>query len=413
LKSSQKMKTSRNLSCNLKQIRNICVVTGTRAEYGILRNLLLAIESHPKLQLHLIVTGMHLLKEFGQTINEIKHDVFKIADTVPMYKTAGDIREHLPDALARATQKIGEFLLNNNIHFIVVLGDRLEVLAGALAGLTANVPIVHLHGGELAPGDMDDRIRYAISALANIHCVATSEAKRRLIRTGQNPAQIFVTGALALDEIFRIKHSFDRQTNIDFRQRFNLPINKPMLIVLHHPAGFGAEIEYKYMKIIFRAVGKFHGLIIGSNNDPGHSGIRKATDEFLKSPENARRWRYCQSLPRTEYLQALYSADLLIGNSSSGIFEANVLRTAVVNIGPRQLGRQQNGNAIFNTDYKFKSIRSTVLTALDYTRYKQIRPSRKFGKASSKISNILANIKIDRSLLAKKLFPNITNKEYY
>ncbi len=400
------MKTSQNLSCKSREIRNICVVTGTRAEYGILRNLLVAIDSHPSLKLHLVVTGMHLLKEFGRTIDEIKRDGFEIADVVPMYKTADDVRKHLPEALASAEHKIGKFLIENNIDFIVVLGDRLEVLAGALAGLTTNIPIVHLHGGELAPGDMDDRIRYAISALANIHCVATVQAKRRLIRTGQNSKYIFVVGALALDEIFKIKCNFSQATKLEFRRRFELADDRPMLIVLHHPAGFGAELEYRYMKNILRAVSKFQGIIIGSNNDPGHSGIKKAIDEFMEKQGNAKRWRYCQSLPRIEFLRALYSANLLVGNSSSGIFEANALQTAVVNIGPRQAKREQNGNAIFDVDYKLSNIRRAIKDALQFAKEKRICSSRKFGKgkASEQIAGILANIEVNRDLLVKKMF---------
>ncbi len=410
-----KMKTCRNLSCKrsneCERIRNVAVVTGTRAEYGLLRNLLLAIEEHCFLNLQLIVTGMHLLKEFGYTINDIIRDKREIALKAPMYDRPDDVRKQLPYSLSRSSRKIGQYLLDNKSDFVVVLGDRLEAFAGAIAGLTANVPIVHLHGGELARGDMDDRIRYAISALANIHCVATSEAKRRLVRTGQNPEHIFVTGALALDEIFRVKSTFNSETKEEIFRRYDLRDDKPFLVVLHHPAGFGAEAEYKYMKNILQTIRKFQGIIIGSNNDPGHSGIRRAIDGFMKISENTRCWRYVQSLPRYEYLKVIYAADLLVGNSSSGIFEANALGAAVVNIGPRQLGRQQNGNAIFNVDYKLSDIRKAIKRALQFSSQERIRSLRKFGtgRAGRRIADVIANVKIDRDLLVKKMFPDITN----
>ncbi len=408
----QKMKTCQNSYCKsnassgTKHIRNIAVVTGTRAEYGILRNLLVAINEHKRLNLQLIVTGMHLLRDFGYTIGDIRNDKFKIAAKVSMYKSADDLQEYLPQALARASEKIGKYVLGNDTHFIVVLGDRLEAFAGALAGLTANVPVVHLHGGELAPGDMDDRIRYAISSIANIHCVATSEAKRRLIRTGQNPEHIFVTGALALDEIFNAKRLFSCDTKKSICQKFNLNLNKPIAIILHHPAGFGAKREYMYMKNILKAAGALQGIIIGSNNDPGHSGIKKAIDEFLKRPNISKRWRYCQSLIRSEYLRTIYAADILIGNSSSGIFEANALGTAVVNIGPRQLNRQRNGNAIFDASYTLSDIRNAIREALRFANTNRIRSSRKFGKGTAgfSIADILANIEITRSLRIKTFF---------
>ncbi len=387
-------------------VRNVAVLTGTRAEYGLLRNLLFAIERKRGLKLQLIVTGMHLLKEFGRTIDEIRRDGFDISLVAKMYRSAGDLREELPGALSRASRRIGEYLLAEQSDFIVVLGDRLEALAGALAGLSANVPIVHLHGGELAPGDMDDRIRYAISALANVHCVASVEAKRRLIRTGQNEEYVFVVGALALDEIFALKKEFGAETKAEIYRRFGFSEDKPVLVVLHHPAGFGAEREYVYMRNILRCVRKFQGIIIGSNNDPGYSGISKAISEFLKNERVAERWCYFSSLSRDEYLKVVYAADLLVGNSSSGIFEANALGTAVVNVGPRQSGRERNGNAIFDVDYKLRNIRQAIEDALEFAKTKRVRSSGKFGvgKASERITDILADIEIDRDLLVKKMF---------
>ncbi len=194
--------------------RKICVLTGTRAEYGLLRSLMRAIETNPKLELQLLVTGTHLLKEFGESKTLIRHDGFKIAAAIPMYKSAADLRGELPGSLARLVEKTGRWLTEHRSDWIVVLGDRVEAFGGALAGLTANVPVAHLHGGELAAGDMDDRIRFAISSLATMHFVSTAESRGRLIRAGEPPERIHVVGAMAMDEIFQVRRSFLENPNL-------------------------------------------------------------------------------------------------------------------------------------------------------------------------------------------------------
>ena len=230
------MKTSRSSSC---KERNVCVLTGTRSEYGLLRSLIRNILQHPNLNLQLAVTGMHLHREFGNTIQNIRNDGFPVACKIRMYKTARDSREELPESLSRAVRSLGKWIMDNESDFIVVLGDRLEALAGALAGLTANVAIVHLHGGEIAPGDMDDRIRYSISSLASVHCVSTRDARRRLIRTGEPAERIFVVGATGMDEIYEFRKGVSPETKSEVRTQLGIPSSEPMLIVLIIPQVWG------------------------------------------------------------------------------------------------------------------------------------------------------------------------------
>jgi len=388
--------------------RNVCVLTGTRAEYGLLRSLMRAVRAHPKLRLQTLVTGMHLVPAFGRTIDRICADGFDISAAIPMYKSAADRRSDLPAALARLVDRAGRWLVEHRSDFIVVLGDRVEALGGALAGLTANVPIAHLHGGELAAGDLDDRIRFSISALAALHFVATRQARDRLILAGEPADRIAVVGAMAMDEIFEFRQTLRRNPHLkrDFRNRWNLPLDRPMVVVLHHPCGFGSEREYRTMTNVLRAVRDYSGLVVAPNNDPGHAGTRRAIREFFARPATTRRsgtWRYADSLAREEFLLALGAADLLVGNSSSGILEANPLGTPVVNVGPRQAGRQRNGNAVFDAGNSAGEIQAAVYRTLEFTRTHNVRPSPAFGTgtAGPAIARTLAEVRIDRELLVK------------
>jgi UDP-hydrolysing UDP-N-acetyl-D-glucosamine 2-epimerase len=397
------MKKTKSEKGEISKRCKICVLTGTRAEYGLLRSLLRAVEANPKLELQLLVTGTHLLKEFGNSRDLIRRDGFKIAASLPMYKNAKDLRGELPGSLGRLVANTGRWLADHHSDWIVVLGDRVEALGGALAGLTANVPIAHLHGGELAAGDMDDRIRFAISSLATAHFVSTTDSQNRLLRAGEPKERIHVVGAMAMDEILQTRRSFLDNPNLkkEFRARFDLPLDRPMFIVLHHPCGFGAEREYQIMKNIFRAVKAGNGIVIGPNNDPGHSGSRRAIGEFFAARPG--RWHYCENLAREDFLLALWSADFLVGNSSSGILEANALQTAVINIGPRQAGRQRNGNAVFDCLDCVPEIRAAFDRATPIVRSHKIRSNPRFGKgtAGESIARVLAALKSDRNLLVK------------
>jgi UDP-hydrolysing UDP-N-acetyl-D-glucosamine 2-epimerase len=393
---------------NPRTKRKICVLTGTRAEYGLLRSLFQAILAEPHAELQLVVTGTHLVKDFGHSVDLIRRDGFSIAKSIPIYGS-GDDRKNLPKSLAKLTGSLGPWMIDHQSDFVVVLGDRIEALGGALAGLSANIPIAHLHGGERATGDMDDRIRFAISSLASLHFVASQESRRRLLQSGEPADRIFVVGALGLDEIFQARRAFDRSQRIAFRQRYQFSSDRPMFLMVQHPSGYGVESEYRYMKNLLEEMSSYQGIIIGPNNDPGHSGIRNAIQKFMTA-ESTRydppRWYFTQNMPRNDYLLSLASADVLIGNSSSGIIEANALGTAVVNVGPRQSGRERNGTAIFDCDYDTISIRKAVKTALYRTQQGPIHSSRRFGSgvAGETIVRILMHTSCTRKLLTKPLF---------
>lgn len=406
-KDRPKAKKVKEMGMGTNRRRNICVITGTRAEYGLLRSLLHAIKARRDLKLQLIVTGTHLLRRMGYSIENIVSDGFKIDAKIRMYKSMDDKSKSLKDALPSAVDKIATFLIEKKSHIVVVLGDRLEALAGALAGLTTNTAVAHIHGGEIAPGNMDDRIRFAISAIANIHFVATKQAKRILTRIGEDPKNIFITGMIGLDEIFSLKKRLRKSMIPNIRLRFCNSISTPFITVLYHPTGYSSSEEYRHMRTILNAVKDYNGVIIGPNNDAGHSGVRKAINEFIRHRDKKRKWRYIENLAREEYIRLIYASDLLLGNSSSGILEANALNTAVVNIGPRQEGRERNGNAIFDSDYSVEGIKASIDKAVQFSASHKIRPSKAFGdgKAGERIAEILSNINIDRDLLVKRIIP--------
>jgi UDP-N-acetylglucosamine 2-epimerase len=208
---------------------------------------------------------------------------------------------------------------------------------------------------------------------------------------------------IGLDEIFQAKKNFDARTCQSYRESLGVRSDRPMMVLVQHPCAFGAQQEREYMTQILQAVDPFDGLIIGPNNDPGHSGIRQAIKKFLAVKNKAGHWRYVENIPRDEYLLAVASADVLMGNSSSGIIEANALGTAVVNIGPRQAGRERNGNAIFDCSYNKKDIRKVLEYVRNFTQSHKVRPSRKFGlgNAGKTVARVLSQTPTDRSLIVK------------
>jgi len=383
--------------------RTICVLTGTRAEYGLLKSLLDAINARNDLTLDLVATGMHLLDQAGRTIDDIARDGWDVSLRIPIY-SGRDRREDLGPALAKLVAELGTWLVGRRVDFLVLLGDRIEVLGGACAALMAGVPIAHLHGGELAPGELDDRIRFAVSSMANLHFVSTSRARARLIRMGHRRDTIHVVGAIGLDHIYATKRRLTGVSRKAIRADLACHGDKEMIVVVYHPCGFGAAGEYQRMQRILQAVEGYEGIIIGPNTDPGYSGVLRAIKVFVRS--NPDRWRFVVNLDRTRYLQAIWAAGAIVGNSSSGIIEANALGTSAVNILPRQQGRDHNGNTVIDSTYDKLAIRRAITTALSRSREGKVRPSRRFGRGDcgATVAEVLATVPINRQLKVKAYY---------
>ncbi|MFQ5590485.1 MAG: UDP-N-acetylglucosamine 2-epimerase [Phycisphaerae bacterium] len=377
----------------LKAVRRIAVVTGTRAEYGLLRSIMKAIDKHPRLRLQLVVGGMHLLKKFGHTVDEIIRDGWRIDARVPMQK-GDDSATDQASGLARGIAGVADFCERAKTDIVLVLGDRIEALAGALGAVTTGRIVAHVHGGDVAPGDFDDSLRHAITKLAHLHFVATPSAMRRVIRMGESADRVYCVGAPGLDQL------------VEMTAHLRKPSGRSGLaLVVHHACGRPAARERRTMTCILRAVQQagLHPTIVYPNTDRGHTGILQAIRAFQDRVGNGV-VRVVRSLPRDRYLQLLIEVDVLVGNSSSGLIEAATAGTAVVNIGPRQRGREANANCVVNSSGESTaSIREALRLALRKRPVIGRVGVYGDGRAGLKIAAVLAEPGVNRDLHHKTI----------
>jgi len=333
----------------------VAVVTGTRAEYGIWRPVLRALGATRGLGVQLVVTGMHLLPEFGGTVREITRDGrregWSVAARVPMYQKGDEPAESLARGIAGMARTLGRL----QPDLVFVLGDRLEILAAACAALTRRVPIAHLHGGETAPAQWDEQIRHAVTKMAQLHFCATEAARERILRMGEDPRRVHLVGAPALDEarVF-LKREGKRAT---------AAAPGPRALVVLHPTSPDESVEFARARMMLGALGAAgirDVLASGPNNDPGHRGILRAY--------RAAGVPMVMSLTQQEFWREMASRRILVGNSSSGIIEAATFRCAVVNIGDRQGGRERNGN-VLDVPWKAQGIRAALRRVLSDRAY--------------------------------------------
>lgn len=381
-------------------VRKIAVVTGTRAEYGILKPLLEKIKESKDLELKLFVTGLHLLPEFGLTLAEIENDGFKIEAKIKMYGKVLKPTYH-GRALAEGIKGFSLEFYRTKPDLLVVLGDRFEVLAATLAAISLQLPVAHIHGGDKTDsGHIDESIRHAISRFAHIHFTATKEHAQRLIKMGEESWRIYNVGALGLDSIktqkLISKSSLSKKLGLNFK--------KKVVVCIFHPVSLEKEKTGEQMHEIMVAIKdlRIQTAIIYPNNDTGSQAI-------IKEIENSRELPNIKSfynLNHLEYISLLKYASVLIGNSSSGIIEAPSLRLPVVNIGSRNVGRDHSNNVIF-VHTKKNNIIKAIKKTLEDKRFKDkvkncINPY-DGGNTSKKIINILSNIELNDKLKKKKI----------
>lgn len=364
--------------------RRIAVVTGTRAEYGLLRSPMEAIRERRELQLQLVVTGVHLLRKFGHTIDEIRADGWRIDATIRMQRGDDDPCDQAT-GLGRGVAGIARFLEQARTDVVLVLGDRIEAMAGALAGVTTGRVVAHIHGGDVAPGDFDENLRHAITKLAHLHFAATPAARDRILQMGELPDRVFCVGAPGLDRI------------AELREEAHPRIEHPgRALVLQHACGRSAAIERRVMRSILRAADRagLSRLIVYPNSDRGHTGIIEAIEEHQRAGGNGA-VQTIRSLRRDEFLRELMAADVLVGNSSCGVIEAPVAGTPSVNIGKRQQGRERAGPTVVEADESFPSILEGIRRA---RRKRPITPDATAygdGHAGRKIARLLASLPLE------------------
>ena len=326
-----------------KNFKTISVITGSRAEYGLLKKLIKLISNERNLDLKLIVTGSHMEDRFGFTVNEIVKDKFKIDKKIKIHIKK---KEHINFTISRGIKLISKSLAEIKPDFLVVLGDRYEILSAAISSFFLNIPIIHIHGGEKTLGSFDDIIRHSITKMSYIHFVAAEEYKKRVIQLGEEPKRIFNVGGLGVDII--------KSTNLLSRRQLTkiLPIdfNKKNILVTLHPETSGDSSPKKLSMNTLQELEKLNDtnlFFTESNADPGGQEITKNINNFVKKDKRNR--FIFKSLGISNYLSLASNVDLVVGNSSSGLLEIPYLNVPTLNIGRRQEGRLRS-SSVYDCD---------------------------------------------------------------
>ena len=322
--------------------KKICVVTGTRAEYGLLKELINKIKEDKEVRLQLIVTGMHLSPEFGLTYKQIEKDDFFIDEKIEILLSS-DTDIGISKSMGLALISFSEAYQRLKPDMVILLGDRYEILAATIAAYTAKIPISHLCGGEITEGAYDDAYRHSITKMSYLHFTETALSSKRVIQLGEDPSRVYCYGSLGNDELSKIVYKNKKQ----LENEISLSLENYILIVYHT-----VTLEQKDPSVFFEGMIKYllnnftnyNLIVIKGNSDSYGRSINQKIDILEK--ENPNRIKSYFSIPRDLYLNLLKNADLMIGNSSSGICEAPSLETLNINIGDRQKGRERANTTI-------------------------------------------------------------------
>jgi len=373
----------------------IAVVTGSRADWSLLQPVLQGIRDHADLQLQLWVTGSHLEKRFGHTIEQIIDRGFEVNARISLdLKT--DKAVDTSQALAKSINGFAQTINSHRPDILLVLGDRYEIFGAVQAALLAGIPIAHIAGGDITAGAYDDAMRHAISKLSHLHFVTNSKARERLIQMGESPEHIIHSGSPGIDAIL----ATPRLTRAEIEQQLNWQFSEKNIAISFHPATIDELTPQQQVDELIAALTALPhniGMVLsGSNADTGGDLINNALQNFAKQHDSA---CFVQSLGQQGYYSVIAEMDLLVGNSSSGLYEAPSLHTATLNIGNRQRGRLQ-GDSVTNCINQKKAIKTSIQDCLQ-------RPIKHFnnpygdGRASKIIIDHLAAIGSTQQLLAK------------
>lgn len=314
--------------------RKVCVVTGTRAEYGLLYWLLKEIEADKELELQLIVTGMHLSPEFGLTYKEIEKE-FKIDKKVEMLLSS-DTSIGISKSMGLAQISFAEAYDELKPDIVVVLGDRYEIFSATSTAMIARIPIVHLHGGETTEGAFDESIRHSITKMSHLHFTATEEYRNRVIQLGEHPSKVFNVGGMGIENIKRLK----LLTKKEFENSIDFKLNKKNILVTFHPVTLEnstAQEQFQELLDVIDELKETNIIFTKANSDTDGRIINQMIDDYVA--RNFHKSVRFTSLGQLRYLSALQFVDAMVGNSSSGLLEAPSFKIGTINIGDRQKGR--------------------------------------------------------------------------
>ncbi len=336
------------------------VMTGGRAEYGLLAPLIRLIEQEPLFRVSVFVTGSHLSERFGSTVREVESDGHSIAARIPL-PLADDSEAGVTKATAAALSGFADAFASDRPDILVILGDRTEALAAATAALLARIPIVHLHGGEATEGAVDDAIRHAITKMSWLHFTSTDEYRRRVVQMGENPGRVFDVGALGVDNARRLPRMTKQQLEDELGPLFG----PRTAVVTFHPVTLDENsatvAQFRELLSALEGFDDMSVVFTRPNADAGNVALFDAIDRFVR--EDPDRRHVFSSLGAMRYLSLVAASDVCVGNSSSGIIEAGALGTPSVDIGDRQRGRVR-GPSVLHCDPTASCITEAIERAL-------------------------------------------------
>ena len=383
-------------------MRKICVITGTRAEFGLLRPLIELIANDNELQLQLIATGMHLSPEFGYTLNEITEAGFMVDKKVECLLSS-DSSIGVSKTIALAISGFADALAELTPDLVVVLGDRTEILGAVIATAMVNIPIAHLHGGETTEGAYDEAIRHSITKFSHLHFTSTEAYRKRVIQLGEQPEKVFNVGAIGLDAIKKLK----LLNKEEFENSIGFKLKKRNVIFTYHPVTLEKEAPIETFENVLTALDELTDtalIFTHANSDKNGRIINKMITEYVSSHKD--KAVEFKSLGQLRYLSALQYVDFVIGNSSSGILEVPVFYIPTINIGDRQRGRICN-ESVINSNNSLEDIKKSITFALDKTFREKIQQQKLLYGNGTAAEKILQIIKEHNHISIKKSFYNI------
>lgn len=384
-------------------MRTVCVVTGGRADYGLLSGLMRAIEADENLALQVVATCMHLSAAFGETVRLIEADGFVVDERAEMLFD-GDSELDVARSTGRGVAALAEAFDRLRPDVVVILGDRFEALAAATAAFLLRIPIAHVHGGELTEGALDDGLRHAITKLSLLHFTSAEEYRRRVVQMGEQPDRVFNVGALGVDNAL----SGRLLSETELGDELGIEISHPLLVVTYHPVTLEPGQAADQLKALLDALKGFSAgtvVITKPNADPGNREITEAIDAYVARSPHAAAF---DALGHERYLSAARAADAVVGNSSSGVIEVPVLGTPVVNVGSRQ-DRRIKPSAVIDCAPDRVSIAAAITRALEpgfRAAARQAAPSGPYGDghAAERILAVLKSADLSADALRKRFF---------
>lgn len=381
-------------------MRKICVITGTRAEYGLLRWIMQSIKEDPDLTLQVIATGMHMSPEFGLTYRAIEQDGFYIDRKVEML-ISSDTPTGIAKSMGLGMIGFADALNDLRPNLIVVLGDRFEIFSAVSAALVARIPVAHIHGGEATEGLIDESIRHSITKMSHLHFVAAEKYRQRVIQLGEQPDRVFLVGGLGIDSINKL--NLLNRAELEDSIKFKLGLKN--LLITFHPVTLERVTAEKQLEELLAALGDLkdtHLIFTMPNADTDGRGLIKLIKNFVAQHSNARAYT---SLGQLRYLSCLAQVDGVVGNSSSGLAEVPSFKKGTINIGDRQRGRLQ-AESIINCEPERNSI-AAALNELYSSRFQAglrhvINPYGN-GGASESIVSLIKKSSLD-GILKKHFF---------